>query len=144
MQGLIEEEKLGSFNLPYYAASTEEIKSVIEAEGSFKLQNMEVFNVDWDDYIKKADTKQVVDKTTRATMIAKDIRAVGEPILGSHFGEDIMDDLFRRFKEDVFDYMGTHNGQFVNVVMMETTCSGRQPRMEHVPSMSEVRSKGQS
>ncbi|KAB2042894.1 hypothetical protein ES319_D02G249100v1 [Gossypium barbadense] len=116
-EGLIEEEKLGSFNLPYYAASTEEIKSVIEAEGSFKLQNMEVFNVDWDDYIKKADTKQVVDKTTRATMIAKDIRAVGEPILGSHFGEDIMDDLFRRFKEDVFDYMETHKCQFVNVVM---------------------------
>lgn len=116
----MEEEKLGSFDLPYYAASTEEIKSVIEAEGSFELRNMEVFSMDWDDYIKRADTKQVVEKTTRAAMVAQVIRAVGEPILGSHFGEDIMDDLFRRFKEDVIDYMETHKCQYVSVAMSLT------------------------
>ncbi|KAA3482337.1 theobromine synthase 2-like [Gossypium australe] len=75
--------------------SKEEIKSMIEAEGSFKLQNMEVFNMDWEDYIKKADTRQLVNLY----------------ILDNHFGEDITDDLFRRFKEDVFDYMETHKCQ---------------------------------
>ncbi|MBA0649434.1 hypothetical protein Goklo_016998, partial [Gossypium klotzschianum] len=100
--------------------SKEEIKSMMEAEGSFKLQNMEVFNMDWDDYIKKADTKQVLDKTRRATMIANDIKAVGESSLDNHLGEDIIDDLFRRFKEDVFDYMETHKCQYVNIVILLT------------------------
>ncbi|XVE93667.1 hypothetical protein REPUB_Repub01dG0213900 [Reevesia pubescens] len=90
-EGLIEEEKLDIFNLPFYAATIEEVKTVIEAEGSFNLQRLEGFNMDWDDYIKKADSN--LDKTARAAIIARDIRAVGEPILASHFGEDIMDDI---------------------------------------------------
>ncbi|KAE8672853.1 putative CCCH-type zinc finger family protein [Hibiscus syriacus] len=93
---------------PKILASREEVKSVIEAQGSFELQKMEVFNLDWDDYIKKGDVNQVLDESARAAIIAKDIRAVGEPILSSHFGEDIMDELFRRFEVDVFDYMDAH------------------------------------
>ncbi|WRX15345.1 SAM dependent carboxyl methyltransferase - like 10 [Theobroma cacao] len=117
-EGLIEEEKLESFDLPYYAATTEEVKEVIEAEGSFTLQRLEVFNMDWDAYIKQADSN--LDKTARAAIIAKDIRAVGEPILASHFGEDIMDDLFHRFKEDVLEYMEAHKCQYINIVMSLT------------------------
>ncbi|XVF45320.1 hypothetical protein PTKIN_Ptkin02bG0196300 [Pterospermum kingtungense] len=117
-EGLIEEEKLESFDLPFYAATTEEVKSVIETEGSFNLQKLEVFNMDWDDYIKKADSN--LDKTARAAIISKDIRAVGEPILASHFGEDIMDNLFRRFKEDVLDYMEARKCQYINIVLSLT------------------------
>lgn len=115
---MIEEEKLEFFDLPYYTATTEEVQSVIEAEGSFNLQRLEVFNMDWDDYIKKADSN--LDKTARAALIAKDIRAVGEPILASHFGEDIMDDLFHRFKEDVLEYMEARKCQYINIVMSLT------------------------
>ncbi|XP_039035178.1 salicylate carboxymethyltransferase-like [Hibiscus syriacus] len=114
---LKEKDEFENFNLPYYAASREEVKSVIEAQGSFELQKMEVFNLDWDDYIKKGDVNQVLDESARAAIIAKDIRAVGEPILSSHFGEDIMDELFRRFEVDVFDYMDAHQCQYVNIVM---------------------------
>ncbi|OMO74319.1 hypothetical protein CCACVL1_16810 [Corchorus capsularis] len=114
-QGLIEEGKLESFDLPYYAATKEEVKKVIEAEGSFTIQRLEAFGMDWDDYIKKADSK--LDKTERAAIIARDMRAVGEPILGSHFGEEIMDDLFRRFEEDVLHYMEEHHCQHINMVM---------------------------
>ncbi|XVF45321.1 hypothetical protein PTKIN_Ptkin02bG0196400 [Pterospermum kingtungense] len=116
--GLIEEQKLESFDLPYYTATTEEVKSVIEAEGSFNLQKLEAFNMDWDDYIKKANSN--LDKTARAAILAKDIRAVGEPILASHFGDHIMDDLFRRFKEDVLDYMEAHKCQHINIIMSLT------------------------
>ncbi|GMI80544.1 jasmonic acid carboxyl methyltransferase [Hibiscus trionum] len=120
VEGLIENEKLESFDLPYYAASGEELRSVIEAEGSFELQKPEAFNMDWDDYIKKADGDRVLDKAARAAIIARDIRAVGEPILASHFGEDIMDDLFRRFEQDVLDYMKAHKCQYINIVMSLT------------------------
>ncbi|KAL4387396.1 hypothetical protein GQ457_09G028020 [Hibiscus cannabinus] len=120
VEGLIGDEKLESFDLPYYAATGEELRSVIEAEGSFELQRLEAFNMDWDDYIKKADGNRVLDKAARAAIIARDIRAVGEPILASHFGEDIMDDLFRRFEHDVLDYMEAHKCQYINIVMSLT------------------------
>nr|POE69472.1 jasmonate o-methyltransferase [Quercus suber] len=53
LEGLIEAEKLDTFNLPYYAPTTEEVKKAIEIEGSFTLLKLEVFKMDWDSYIKK-------------------------------------------------------------------------------------------
>ena len=77
---MIEESKLDTFDLPYYAPTTEEVKKVIEAEGSFTLHKLEAFKMDWDTYIKKAN--KGLDKQAREAIIATDIRAVGEPILG--------------------------------------------------------------
>ncbi|KAI5314166.1 hypothetical protein L3X38_043342 [Prunus dulcis] len=118
LEGLIEEEKLDTFNMPYYAPTTKEIEEVIEAEGSFILQNLEVFKNDWDSYVKQADSG--LDKKTRAAIFATDIRAVGEPILASQFGEAPMDDLFRRFEADVLDHMERENCQFINLVISLT------------------------
>ncbi|XP_048234220.1 S-adenosyl-L-methionine:benzoic acid/salicylic acid carboxyl methyltransferase 3 [Ricinus communis] len=118
LEGLIKKEKMESFNLPYYAPTTEEIKKVIDAEGSFTLQRLEVFKMDWDAYIKKA--KPGADKKARAAIIATDLRAVGEPILGSHFGSEIMDDLFHRFEEVVLDHMEINKCQFINLVISLT------------------------
>ncbi|XP_050365343.1 probable jasmonic acid carboxyl methyltransferase 2 [Argentina anserina] len=118
LDGLIEEEKLDTFNLPYYAPTMDEVKEVIEAEGSFTLQNLEVFRNDWDSYIKQ--TNSSFDKKSRAAILSTDIRAVGEPILASHFGEETMDDLFRRFEEDVLDHMEKENCQFINLVISLT------------------------
>ncbi|ONH91100.1 hypothetical protein PRUPE_8G092900, partial [Prunus persica] len=117
-QGLIEVEKLDTFNMPYYAPTTKEIEEVIEAEGSFILQNLEVFKNDWDSYVKQANSG--LDKKTRAAIFATDIRAVGEPILASQFGEAPMDDLFRRFEADVLDHMERENCQFINLVISLT------------------------
>ena len=114
-QGLIEAEKLDTFNLPYYAPTTEEVKKVIEIEGSFTLLKLEVLKMDWDSYIKKANSG--LDKQERATMIATDIRAVGEPILASQFGEENMDNLFQRFKDVVLDHMEAEKCEYVNLVI---------------------------
>ncbi|KAM1242748.1 hypothetical protein ACFX2G_035068 [Malus domestica] len=46
--------------------------------------------------------------------LTANIRVVGEPILASQFGEANMDDLFRRFEEDVLDHMEKENCQFIN------------------------------
>lgn len=114
-EGLIDESKLDSFNLPYYAATKEEVRELIEEEGSFAIKRLEAFNMDWDAYLRISDGS--LGKQERAIKLATDIRAVGEPILASQFGESVMDDLFRRFKDDVLDYMEAHNCQFVNLVM---------------------------
>ncbi|XP_031283850.1 salicylate carboxymethyltransferase-like [Pistacia vera] len=118
LEGLIEEKSLDSFNLSYYAPTAEEVKKVIEDEGSFTLERLETFMVDWDTYISKADCS--LDTEERAAILATDMRAVGEPILSSQFGESIMDDLFMRFKRDVFGYMEAHECKFINLVISLT------------------------
>ncbi|CAN6687455.1 unnamed protein product [Malus baccata var. baccata] len=118
LEGLIEKEKLEIFNLPYYAPTTKEVEDVIEAEGSFTLQSLEVLKNDWDSYIKHADSG--LDRKARAAVLATDIRAVGEPILATQFGEAAMDDLFHRFEEDVLDHMEMENCQYINLVISLT------------------------
>ncbi|TQD95347.1 hypothetical protein C1H46_019033 [Malus baccata] len=61
LQGLIEEEKLDTFNTPYYAPTTKEVEDVIEAEGSFTFQSLEVFRNEWDSYLHSS-----LDKKARA------------------------------------------------------------------------------
>ncbi|KAJ7978342.1 Carboxyl methyltransferase [Quillaja saponaria] len=114
-EGLIEKEKLDTFNLPNYAATREEVKNVIEAEGSFKLQKLEAFNIGWDSFAKNYDGS--FEKQERAAMVANSIRSVSESLLASHFGEQVMDDLFCRFKEDVLDHMEAHKCQYINLVV---------------------------
>lgn len=118
LEGIIEEEKLDSFNLPYYAPTMEEVEKVIKAEGSFSLHKLEAFNMDWDAHIKKVNGG--LDKQARAAIMASDIRAVGESVLASQFGEEAMDSLFSRFKGVVLDHMVAEKCQFINLVISLT------------------------
>ncbi|KAJ6412122.1 hypothetical protein OIU84_005224 [Salix udensis] len=47
-EGLVEEEKVDSFNAPYYGPCVEEIKMEIEKEGSFIVSRLETFEIEWD------------------------------------------------------------------------------------------------
>lgn len=44
---------MDTFNLPYYAATEEEVQELIEEEGSFTLRKLESFKSDWDTYIRR-------------------------------------------------------------------------------------------
>ncbi|OMO75609.1 SAM dependent carboxyl methyltransferase [Corchorus olitorius] len=89
------------------AATKEDFKKVIEAEGSFTIRKTGSFQYGLGRLHQ--ESRQQAGQTERAAIMARDIRAVGEPILASHFGKEIMDDLFRRFEEDVLDYMEAHH-----------------------------------
>ncbi|KAF2301869.1 hypothetical protein GH714_030060 [Hevea brasiliensis] len=57
--------------MPSHAATAEEIKDVIEVEGSFSLQKLQAFKMDWDTYMKKANPG--LDKKARAEYLALSI-----------------------------------------------------------------------
>ena len=42
MQGLIEEEKLDSFNMPVFGPCLEEVRSEVAREGSFQIERLEL------------------------------------------------------------------------------------------------------
>ncbi|KAF4350118.1 hypothetical protein F8388_001296 [Cannabis sativa] len=120
-EGLIEEEKVDSFNAPYYAPCPEEIKKVVEKEGSFVLENVEAFPVDWDggavDYDHHQYTTVAELSRARGQRVAKTIRAVVESMLGDHFGTHILDDLFNRYQHIVAHYLSHASTKYINLVL---------------------------
>ncbi|XP_042495166.1 probable jasmonic acid carboxyl methyltransferase 1 [Macadamia integrifolia] len=47
-EGLTEEAKVDSFNLPFYMPSSEELDVIVSADGSFYLDELEFFYINWD------------------------------------------------------------------------------------------------
>ncbi|KAI6671523.1 hypothetical protein NL676_006408 [Syzygium grande] len=92
-QGLIEEEKLDSYNTPYYEPYVEDVRAEIEREGSFTLHRLEIIAAPWDG----VNGGHKYDRRKTAEMTAKAIRAVNESMITSHFGGQILDSLFERF-----------------------------------------------
>jgi jasmonate O-methyltransferase len=54
---------------------------------------------------------------SRGQRVAKTIRAVVESMLESHFGKDIMDELFRRYGEMVEGYLSKTGTKYTNLVI---------------------------
>ncbi|CAH8314762.1 unnamed protein product [Eruca vesicaria subsp. sativa] len=95
-QGEIEEEKLDSYEMHFYAPSASEIEGEVNKEGSFELEKLEMMEAD-----KKGDE----DGMSSGELAAKTIRAVQESMLGPHFGERILDKLFDTFGRMVDEEM---------------------------------------
>ncbi|CAN0875009.1 Probable jasmonic acid carboxyl methyltransferase 2 [Linum grandiflorum] len=109
--GLTNEEKLDSFNAPYYAPSADEVRAEVEREGSFYVDRVEAFEVEWD------GGRDVAKMETRGERVAKTVRAVVESMIESHFGGGIVDELFNRYAVIVDDYLSRNKGIYVNLVV---------------------------
>ncbi|KAL6012539.1 hypothetical protein ACLOJK_003028 [Asimina triloba] len=120
-EGIVEEAKADSFNLPYYPPSTEEVKSVIEREGSFGINRLETFEVSWDPSIDEENGSSFAfDGYESSLKVSRFVRSVLEPLLVSHFGETIMDGLFEKHREKVADHMAKEKSKHVNIVIAMT------------------------
>ncbi|KAH7663366.1 Theobromine synthase protein [Dioscorea alata] len=96
-EGVVDEEKIDSCNAPFYVPSLEEMKHAIVTEGSFSIKSIESFEIIFNG-TKVEDTATAALKLSiNAQQMANMIRAVTESILVSHFGEEIIDELFVRY-----------------------------------------------
>ncbi|KAK1439164.1 hypothetical protein QVD17_04979 [Tagetes erecta] len=108
-EGLVEEEKLDSFNLPQFTASPTEIMNLVKMEGSFAIDHLEIFDVNWDAWKRKKNEKlsQLKESTEDdggvGHGVAKAIRAGIESLVANHFGEAILDDVFKRYGQIITD-----------------------------------------
>ncbi|KAG8660029.1 hypothetical protein MANES_02G107100v8 [Manihot esculenta] len=94
-KGIIEEQKLDTYNTPYYEPYTEDIKAEIEKEGSFALDRLATIVLPWDG----CNGGVKCDRATTARNMGNAIRAVNESMIRNHFGDEIMDCLFQSFTE---------------------------------------------
>ncbi|XP_052201548.1 probable jasmonic acid carboxyl methyltransferase 2 isoform X2 [Diospyros lotus] len=119
-EGLVEEEKIDSFNAPYYAPSPEEVRMLAETEASFLVDRLEAFEIEWDGGGGGGGGYNCAggEMPSKGHLVAKTVRAVVEPMLESHFGKEMdMDDLFRRYAGLVGDYLSVNRSKYVNLAV---------------------------
>ena len=80
---------LDCFYIPMYGPSDMELREIIQDEGSFEINEMQVH--------------QVVKSLTEPNELARAMRAVSEPMIVQHFGlsSDVMDELVRTSEQDM-------------------------------------------
>ncbi|GAV69651.1 Methyltransf_7 domain-containing protein [Cephalotus follicularis] len=117
-EGLIEEGKVDSFNIPLYTPCLEEVKLVIQKEGSFIIDRIESSDIDWVGGVEYMDPTFATQ--TKGQREAKKVRAATEPMLELHFGSSIMDNLFARYEELAEDYLSKCNAKLTNFVISMT------------------------
>uniref|UniRef100_A0ACD5XBB7 Uncharacterized protein n=1 Tax=Avena sativa TaxID=4498 RepID=A0ACD5XBB7_AVESA len=83
-EGIIDKAKLDSFYIPAYGPSEEELREIIQEEGSFSITEMQVHD----------PTSGMDIALLTPNMIANTLRAAFEPIIVQHFGE-VMDEFVR-------------------------------------------------
>ncbi|KAI3823332.1 hypothetical protein L1987_04767 [Smallanthus sonchifolius] len=115
---LVGEADINSFNLPFYYPHMDELRNIIEAQGSFSLDDMNIFELNWDqcdtdDTNMNEFTHEPIhnhgEKTTKV------IRAITEPLFTSHFGKSITDVLFKKLGKNVAEHRATKKPRHLSV-----------------------------
>ncbi|KAH6796756.1 hypothetical protein C2S52_021310 [Perilla frutescens var. hirtella] len=110
-EGVIEEERLHSFNIPQYTPSPAEVRREVEEEGSFTISRLEASEIQW---------AAAADGGDDGYNVAKCMRSVAEPLLVEHFGEAIIERLFDTYRNILSDRMAKEDTKFVNVTVSLT------------------------
>ncbi|KNA17621.1 hypothetical protein SOVF_078430 [Spinacia oleracea] len=120
-EGFIEESKLHTFNIPQYTPSAEEISFIMEKEGSFNLNQVHISEIGWEAN-EHYNNNNINDPSSTFDHFdfVKCMRSVAEPLLVSHFGETIIEELFKRYMEIVKVSMEKEKNVFINVTVSLT------------------------
>ncbi|XP_042482268.1 probable jasmonic acid carboxyl methyltransferase 2 [Macadamia integrifolia] len=116
-EGLIEEAKLDSFNLPYYIPSRKELEAIVCAERSFYIDELEIYDVNWAAGDDDDNKEFKLDRFISGQKLAKCMRAAIESLLTCHFGDGIIDVLFDRYVEYISDHLSKEEEKFSNFVI---------------------------
>ncbi|XP_027362137.1 salicylate carboxymethyltransferase-like [Abrus precatorius] len=119
-KGTIKEEQMDTFNIPQYTPSPSEVKLEVLKEGSFTIIGLEVSTVPWNAYDNwnSFDSECSLSKSPSdigGYNVTKCMRAVAEPLLISHFGDAIIEEVFGRYQEILTERMSKEKTEFVNV-----------------------------
>uniref|UniRef100_A0A0D9XBK0 Uncharacterized protein n=1 Tax=Leersia perrieri TaxID=77586 RepID=A0A0D9XBK0_9ORYZ len=109
-EGRVEKEKLDSFNLPMYGPSADELKQLVQQNELLDIVDIHVFDLTYNPIDKselEVGVNAAPDNIQEAIghNITTGLRAVMEPLLMSHFGESIIDDLFMVFECNVIRHV---------------------------------------
>ncbi|CAK9144640.1 LAMT/FAMT [Ilex paraguariensis] len=87
--GIIDEAQVDSFNLPIYAASPKEMSRLVERNGNFTIEKIEL-----------TDPRSKIDAPVNVQALIMHLRAAMEGMFSQHFGRDVVDELFERTSQN--------------------------------------------
>ncbi|EOA30802.1 hypothetical protein CARUB_v10013946mg [Capsella rubella] len=117
LEGIVSESKLETFNMPFYDPNVHELKEVIRNEGSFEINELEAHGFDLGH--SNCNYNGIYEYEAGHNE-ANCIRAVSEPMLAAHFGEDIIDTLFDKYAHHVTQHANCRNRTSVSHVVSLT------------------------
>ncbi|KAK4429287.1 Jasmonate O-methyltransferase [Sesamum alatum] len=127
LMSMVLERRGSTLSMPPTTPHAEEVANIVEEEGSFIINHLQGFEIDWDGGPTNNDddnnNNNVVngfENLSRGRRVAKTVRAVVESMVESHFGRDIMDELFRRYGELVDQYFSKTRAKHINLVLSVT------------------------
>ncbi|XP_021912609.1 benzoate carboxyl methyltransferase-like isoform X2 [Carica papaya] len=121
-EGLVKEDDLDSFNMPYYSPHEEEVRKIVEKEGSFSLDKLETFEVNWNlrEAITMGEGTFVSNENQSGQIVSNYIRAIVEPMLIHHFGEAIIDKLFEIYSDHITEHLCFHDSKHTSILVSIT------------------------
>ncbi|XP_021768967.1 caffeine synthase 1-like [Chenopodium quinoa] len=96
-QGLIKEEKLDTFDFPYFGPNEDDIESIVHKEGSFVIENVNT--------MAQHVAHEIEDNSERAKVVSKFVRSFTESLISRHFGEDVLEPLYEKFTQFTCEHL---------------------------------------
>ncbi|EYU30773.1 hypothetical protein MIMGU_mgv1a025571mg, partial [Erythranthe guttata] len=121
--GVIEKEKLESFNIPQYTPSPEEVKNEVEKEGSFTINRLESSEITW----AACSPGPEPNNSDAGEYLAQCMRSVTESLLVNHFGQLVIDQLFQIYSKIISQHISDEDAKFSNVTVSLTRRSKQPP-----------------
>ncbi|CAN1308462.1 Salicylate carboxymethyltransferase [Linum perenne] len=104
-EGLVDTQRLKSFNVPNYYASRTEIEAEILKQGSYVIDSIKISEASWNPYEGEVNLPKA--SKDGGYNVARYTRAVTEPLLVRQFGStrEVIDEIFDRFNVAVSKWM---------------------------------------
>ncbi|XP_034212892.1 indole-3-acetate O-methyltransferase 1-like [Prunus dulcis] len=93
-EGLITSEKRDNFNIPVYASSLQDFKEVVEVDGSFTINKLEIFKGGSPFVVNQPDDAAEVGRA-----LANSCRSVSGVLVDAHIGDHLGNELFSRVEK---------------------------------------------
>ncbi|KAJ1377721.1 SAM dependent carboxyl methyltransferase [Sesbania bispinosa] len=105
-EGLVSEEKVDSFNVPFLYSPVKNVKAILEKNDCFSIEWME--------------TKDIKDifAIPSAQIFVSTYRAALEELIEKHFGGGIVDELFDRYNEKVKEFADIVNSEKLKIAIL--------------------------
>ena len=104
----MEQGKLDSYDVHFYAPSKEEIEKEVRREGSFELEKIEMTEIDQNEQ----------GGESYGAVVAMTVRAIQESMISHHFGEGILDSLFENYARLVDQQMAKEDINPISFVVV--------------------------
>lgn len=101
-----------------------EVKALINENKLFNIEDIRLFESNWDPQ-DDSEGDVVLDCARSGANVAKCIRAVLEPMIIDHFGEDIVDELFMLYASIVAKHMKKAKAKYPIILVSLKKATGR-------------------